>query len=235
MAVDLSGYDKIKLWIKSDRIGTYLEFGMGESAWDNNTWTVEILIANTWEQKEIDISGIADADKNVIRYLGFKCTNADSTFTFKYDDINTFKPETMEFLDSGIGTDIPLADKPITFTDSGTGVDTFFIYLLKIFEDSGVGSEKLVVDRVILFTDSGSGVEIIKVDKDLIFIDSGIGVDSQLVDKIVAYLDSGVGVDKFLKDWTAVFADSGLGVEIVSVKYPPRLLGRKIIFIRDLK
>jgi len=42
-------------------------------------------------------------------------------------------------------------------------------------------------------------------------------------------------VDKFLRDWKAVFADSGLGVDVVSVKYPPKLLGRKIIFIRDLK
>jgi hypothetical protein len=84
---DLSDYIQVKYWIKSSRTGTYLQFGMGETAWDNNTTNVTINSANTWEEKTWDISGISNSNKDAIRYLGFKVTNADTDFTMKFDDI----------------------------------------------------------------------------------------------------------------------------------------------------
>jgi len=86
---DLSGNSTVNFWIKSSRTGTYLQFGMGETAWNNNTTNVTINSANTWEEKTWDISGISDANKDAIRYLGFKTTNADSNFTMKFDDIKS--------------------------------------------------------------------------------------------------------------------------------------------------
>ena len=84
---DLSGHSSVTFWVKSTRTGTYLQFGMGESAWNDNTTNVTINSANTWEQKTWDISGISAGAKDAIRYLGFKVTNADTDFTMKFDDI----------------------------------------------------------------------------------------------------------------------------------------------------
>ncbi|MHA1302203.1 MAG: hypothetical protein ACTSPI_00685 [Candidatus Heimdallarchaeaceae archaeon] len=94
--VDLSNYTKIRFWIKSTRTGSYLQFGVGETAWNNNTYNITINSADTWEEKEWDISGISSANKNAIRYLGFKCTNADVNFTMKYDFIRAY-PVTSNF------------------------------------------------------------------------------------------------------------------------------------------
>lgn len=88
--VNLSNYTNIRFWVKSTRTGTYLQFGIGETAWNNNAYSITINVADTWEEKEIDISAIARTSKNAIRYLGFKCTNADSAFTMKYDYIRAY-------------------------------------------------------------------------------------------------------------------------------------------------
>jgi len=88
--IDISGHDLIKFWIKSSRTGTNLQIGIGESAWDDNTHNIEIDTANKWQEEEWDISGIADADKNAIRYIGLKCTNADAANTIRFDYIRAF-------------------------------------------------------------------------------------------------------------------------------------------------
>jgi len=88
--IDISGHDLIKFWIKSSRTGTNLQIGIGESAWDDNTHNIEIDTANKWQEEEWDISGIADADKNAIRYIGLKYTNADAANTIRFDYIRAF-------------------------------------------------------------------------------------------------------------------------------------------------
>jgi len=90
---DLSSYNKIKFWIKSSRTGAYLLFGIGESTWNEYYWTITINSANTWEEKEMDMTGIGPANKDAIRYLGFKCINADASFTMKFDYIRAFNGE----------------------------------------------------------------------------------------------------------------------------------------------
>jgi len=52
------------------------------------TYDITINSANTWEQKTWDISGIANASKDAIRYLALKCTNADASDTFYLDDVS---------------------------------------------------------------------------------------------------------------------------------------------------
>lgn len=84
---DLSDVTQIKFDIRSSRTGTYMQFGWGESAWTDHTSNITINSADTWETKTIDISGIANANKDAVRYLGFKVTNADSSFTGYIDNI----------------------------------------------------------------------------------------------------------------------------------------------------
>ncbi len=72
-AYDLSGYSKIKFWVKSAvDVTNGLTFGAGESAYSENTVNTGALEAECWKEVELDLSAVADADKDAIRYLGFK-------------------------------------------------------------------------------------------------------------------------------------------------------------------
>ena len=238
MAIDLTGYDRILLWIKSDRTGTFLQFGIGEAAYSENLFNITISSVDTWEQKTIDISGIADADKDASRYFGFKVIDADvNGFYFKYDDINAFKPETQTFAESGSGVDKPLITKPANFTDLGSGVEQWSVFLLKTFTDTGAGADSLAaVNKILKIVDSGTGLDNLFVNKNLVIIDSGSGLDAFLADKVLKILETGMGTDVFLRDLTAEFSDSGLAVDVFTVRYPyPIGLKRTVIFIRDKK
>lgn len=84
---NLTDCKDILMWIKSSRTETYLQFGIGESAWNNHTWNITINSANTWELKRFSIANIPSNQRNAIRYLGIKCINADSNFTAYIDYI----------------------------------------------------------------------------------------------------------------------------------------------------
>jgi hypothetical protein len=76
---DLSSIDTITFWIY-DATGSGLDFdtnpvtfGMGESAWNDNTFVLTGTVqANSWRKIEIDTSSVADANKNAIRYIGIE-------------------------------------------------------------------------------------------------------------------------------------------------------------------
>lgn len=91
--LDLTDHDLLKFWIRASRTGTNLQFGMGETAWNDNTHNINILVADTWQEEEWDISGIANGDKDAIRYMGLKCTNADALNTIYIDYIRAFDGE----------------------------------------------------------------------------------------------------------------------------------------------
>lgn len=88
--VDLSGIDKITFRIY-DNTGSGLDFdanavtfGLGESAWNDDTIALTGSVnEDSWRKVEVDISGIADADKNAIRHFGFEGGGED----FYVDDI----------------------------------------------------------------------------------------------------------------------------------------------------
>ncbi len=77
--LDLSGKDTLVFWVY-DATGLGLDFdsspcyiGIGEAAWDDNKFTLTGTVnPNSWRRIEVDISGVADADKNAIRYVGFE-------------------------------------------------------------------------------------------------------------------------------------------------------------------
>ena len=90
---DLSVENRIGFWIKSSRTGSYLKLRISE---DGSTWqeySITIDVADTWEYKYWDISAIAGADRNAIRYLRLECINADTEFTCYLDQIMTRKDE----------------------------------------------------------------------------------------------------------------------------------------------
>lgn len=71
--IDLSDHDSLKFWIYSsvDNADGFT-FGIGEAAYTDNTITTGALTADCWKEITYDISGIANASKNAIRYIGFK-------------------------------------------------------------------------------------------------------------------------------------------------------------------
>jgi len=64
------------------------EVELMEGGYAEQTYNITINSANTWEQKTWDISSIANASKDAIRYLAIKATNADASDTFYLDDVS---------------------------------------------------------------------------------------------------------------------------------------------------
>lgn len=85
--IDLSGYNTIKLDIRSSRTGQNLQLQIHDSGGTTSTYNITINSANTWETKTWDISGISDANKNDIDLIVIKITNADAENTFYIDNI----------------------------------------------------------------------------------------------------------------------------------------------------
>lgn len=98
--LDLSGIDTVTFWV-FDPGGSGLDFdtspiyfGIGEAAWDDNKFTITGSVnADSWRKVEVDISGVADADKNAIRYIGFQGGGGE----YYFDDI---KASGIPYLDS---------------------------------------------------------------------------------------------------------------------------------------
>lgn len=72
----------VDVWIKSNRIGNFLEFGFGEKAHREQVFNFPVTVKNLWEKIRIDIKKVANRDKERIRYMSFLIT--DST---QYVDI----------------------------------------------------------------------------------------------------------------------------------------------------
>jgi hypothetical protein len=76
--VSLVGAGYVTFWVKSSRIGTFLQFGFGENAHEEQTFSVPITTKNYWTRIRIDIRKVADRSKDKIRYMSFKVINASA-------------------------------------------------------------------------------------------------------------------------------------------------------------
>lgn len=71
--IDLTSHDLLKFWIYSATDNASgVTFGIGESAYTENTVNTGALVAGCWHEISLDLSGVADGDKDAIRYVGFK-------------------------------------------------------------------------------------------------------------------------------------------------------------------
>jgi len=88
---DLSDHDTLKLWVYSDTDNTFgFTFGIGKAVWSEITVNTGALKANCWKEVSKDISGIDNANKDAIRYIGFKnLTNGAAELVI--DDIRAFR------------------------------------------------------------------------------------------------------------------------------------------------
>lgn len=92
MTKDLSGQTKIKFYIRASREGTNFKVGFHDSGGITTEHTPNITVANVWQEEEVDISGVADANKDVIDQIIITITNADADNIIYLDYINAPEP-----------------------------------------------------------------------------------------------------------------------------------------------
>lgn len=85
--VNLSDLRKIKLYVYASRTGTNLQIRIRDSGSTWSDYNVAIGVANAWELKEWDISGVSNANKDVIDRIQIKITNADAANVIYIDNM----------------------------------------------------------------------------------------------------------------------------------------------------
>ncbi len=87
--LNLSNIDKIKLYVYASRMGSNFKIGFHDSGGTTTEYTINVLTADSWQLIEIDISGVANADKDVIDQIIITILNADADNTAYFDNMFT--------------------------------------------------------------------------------------------------------------------------------------------------
>jgi len=81
-SVSLVGMDYVSFLVKSNHIGSFLEFGFGQNGHREQTFPFTITTKNVWERINVRISGVPSEERSAIRYMSFMVTNDD-----QYSDV----------------------------------------------------------------------------------------------------------------------------------------------------
>ena len=84
---DFSNLKYISFDIYASRTGQNITISIHNTSGTTTSYNVTVNSANTWETKLIDISSVADADKNSIDKLSITVLNADADNTFYIDNV----------------------------------------------------------------------------------------------------------------------------------------------------
>jgi hypothetical protein len=95
--IDLTGVDTLRFDIRSSRTGSNIKIGLHDSGGTTTEVTPNITDSNTWQEVEIDLSGVADANKDAIDSIIVAIVNADSANTFYIDNFSG-PPESMTLI-----------------------------------------------------------------------------------------------------------------------------------------
>ena len=88
--LNFTDQDEIKFKIRSSRTGTNLKIGFHDSGGTTTESNIAISSADTWEEKTIDISAVANANKNAIDLITITVTNADAENTIYLDEMMAY-------------------------------------------------------------------------------------------------------------------------------------------------
>jgi len=83
--INLADQTSIKLWVRASRTGTNFKLGFHDSGGTTTESDIAITSADTWEEKTIDISAVANANKDAIDSIVMTITNADAENTIYLD------------------------------------------------------------------------------------------------------------------------------------------------------
>jgi hypothetical protein len=84
---NLSGQTLIKFWVRASRIGSNFKLGFHDSGGTTTEVTPNITTANTWQLVTLDISAVADTDKDAIDSIILTILNADAENTIYLDNL----------------------------------------------------------------------------------------------------------------------------------------------------
>jgi len=85
--IDLTERDEIKFDIYSSRTGSNIKVGIHDSGGTTSETTPNVTATGTWQTVTWDISGVSNANKNVIDQIIITIVNADATNTFYIDNM----------------------------------------------------------------------------------------------------------------------------------------------------
>lgn len=85
--LDLSGKNNFKGFIRSSRTGSNIKIGLHDSGGTTTEITLNITNTDTWQLFDLDISGVADANKDAIDQIIVTIVNADEDNIFYLDDL----------------------------------------------------------------------------------------------------------------------------------------------------
>jgi hypothetical protein len=84
---DLSDKTQIKYDVKASRTGSNFKQGFHDSGGTTTEHTPNILVADTWQTETVDISGVSNANKDVIDAFITTILNADAANTIWIDNV----------------------------------------------------------------------------------------------------------------------------------------------------
>jgi len=85
--IDLSGISTIKFKARGSRTGSNFKIGIHDAGGTTTEHTVNIAEVDTWQEETIDMSGVADGNKDAIDSIIFTILNADEDNTIYLDDL----------------------------------------------------------------------------------------------------------------------------------------------------
>ena len=149
-ATDLSGYDSITYWVRSNRTGSFIRFQFGETASSEQTNAITISTADTWEQKTWDISAISAGARDAVTKYAFYVTDASANFNFYFDDIqastSNSAPSTPS-LDSPADTATNQSLTPALLTTTTDADSDYLRYKIELCENVGMSTNCQTFDQ----------------------------------------------------------------------------------------
>lgn len=85
--IDLSGLQSIDFDVRASRTGSNFKIGFHDAGGTTTEHTPDILVADTFQSETVDLSTVADADKNAIDSIIITITDADAENTGYIDNI----------------------------------------------------------------------------------------------------------------------------------------------------
>ena len=85
--IDLSGLNKWTFWIYASRTGSNIKVGLHDTGGVTTEVTPNVLSADEWQKVEVDISGVADGNKDAIDSIIITTVNVDAENIFYLDNM----------------------------------------------------------------------------------------------------------------------------------------------------
>ena len=88
---DISGFENVSFWIRSNRVGQFLQFGFGKNSHQEHIFDFNVTVIGMWEKIRIDISGVPRNQRKDLRYMSFTITDDSQPIDIYIDELSAEK------------------------------------------------------------------------------------------------------------------------------------------------